>query len=100
MVDYAPLHSWLIILLSAISMGFGDDKFETLLEIKGCTKVRCGNIKEENGKQGGAQRLPFRGALVSKMYFIYRKHCRLAAIRMKEKKGTCKGWVALDNHTA
>lgn len=86
MVDYAPLHSWLIILLSAISMGFGDDKFETLIQIKGCTKVRCGNIKEENGKKEAAQRWPFRGALASEMDFIYRKRCRLAAIRMKEKK--------------
>lgn len=100
MVDYAPLHSWLILLLSAISMGFGDHKFETLLEIKGCTKVRCGNMKEEKGKKGGAHRMPFRGALASEMDFIYRKRCGLAAIRMKEKKGTCKGWVALDNDTA
>lgn len=51
MVDYAPLHSWLIILLSAISMGFGDDKFETLLEIEGCTKMW--KYKRENGKKSG-----------------------------------------------
>lgn len=51
------------------------------------------------GKKGDAQRSPFRGALASEMDFIYRKRCRLEAIGMKEKKGTCKGWVALDNDT-
>lgn len=76
-------------------MGFGDDKFETLIQIKGCTKVRCGNIKEENGKKEVAIQ---RGA--SRWNGFYLQEALQTSSNKNEREETRKGWVALDNDTA